>query len=503
MIRNLFFSLLILTFIFSQDQDSTISMSGGLGSVTIDGEIYNQIALRPEIPIGKLGIGLDFYLNINSNGKIHTADYDFSDVKKGARTIIDKIRFVRYGKQTDPFYFKFGNLDNVIIGNGILVNGYSNSLEYPSNRKLGFNIGADFGTLGIEFIVSDFKYEPGLVGGRLNYKILPGLDLGLSFATDVNQYAGLSNKDNDDYPDVYDHYQDDPEKFSESLESYKENSEFWNTIYIELGQPGGPDGFFNWYDSIPGLNHNYYEPQSSPTNDIIGFSLDLNYNFNKKLNLYSQFGTLLANKDDLFLTSDSVFSAGWGLVPLGLSYNLGPIRFSTEYRMNSRYFLFNYWDRAYELNRAIVSFSENGDEIITKEHSLKNYGKMNGIYSELTGNIANLIYLKTSYTYMNGEILTDENEFITQKNNSFTSIISLNKKIIPRLKKAEAFYQQNNVPNPFAFEFTESSIYGYTIGFQLSSDMILQYKSTTSFVMSPSGIYEPISTILVETQFTF
>ncbi len=104
---------------------------------------------------------------------------------------------------------------------------------------------------------------------------------------------------------------------------------------------------------------------------------------------------------------------------------------------------------------------------------------------------------------MNGEILTDENEFITQKNNSFTSIISLNKKIIPRLKKAEAFYQQNNVPNPFAFEFTESSIYGYTIGFQLSSDMILQYKSTTSFVMSPSGIYEPISTILVETQFTF
>ena len=128
---------------------------------------------------------------------------------------------------------------------------------------------------------------------------------------------------------------------------------------------------------------------------------------------------------------------------------------------------------------------------------------MNGIYSQINGNIANLIYLTTSYSYMNGEILTDENEFITQKNNSFTSIISLNKKIIPRLKKAEAFYKQNNVPNPFAFEFTETSIYGYTIRFQMAKDMILQYKSTTSFAISPYGKYEPINTILVETQFTF
>lgn len=500
--RNTFFSiLLIFTSIFAQEADSTMNLSGGLGSITIDGEIYNQISLRPEIPIGKFGIGLDFYLNINSNGKIHTADYDFSDIKSGARTVLDKIRFIRYGKNTDPFYFTFGNLDNVKIGNGILVNGYSNALEYPANRKLGFNFGADFGTIGLEFVMSDFKYEPGLISSRLNYKIIPGLDLGFSIATDINQYAGLSNRDNDDYPDVYDHYPDDPEKFSESLESYEENSEFWNTMYIELGQPGGSDGFFNWYDSIPGLNHNYYKPQSSPKNDVLGFSFDLNYNFNKKLNLYSQFGTLLANEDDLFLTSDSVFSPGWGLVPLGLSYNLGPIQFSAEYRMNSRYFLFNYWDRSYELNRAVVSFEN--DEILTKENSLKNYGKMSGVYSQFSGNIANILYLTSSYTYMKGEVMIDQDVFEIQQNNSFTSILSLNKNFIPRLKKAEAFYQQNNVPNPFYFEFTETSLYGYVVGFQLSPDMILQYKSTTSFVMSPDGGYEPQSTILVETQFAF
>ena len=49
---------------------------------------------------------------------------------------MDKIRFIRYGSTQDPFYFTLGNLDNVILGNGILVNGYTNALEYPSNRKL-------------------------------------------------------------------------------------------------------------------------------------------------------------------------------------------------------------------------------------------------------------------------------------------------------------------------------------------------------------------------------
>ena len=94
MIRKFFFPILIITTLFSQNADSTMSMSGGLGSVTIDGEIYNQIALRPVIPIGKLAIGLDFYLNINSNGDIHTADYDFTDLKTGTRTVVGLIIMV-------------------------------------------------------------------------------------------------------------------------------------------------------------------------------------------------------------------------------------------------------------------------------------------------------------------------------------------------------------------------------------------------------------------------
>jgi len=80
-IRNLliiFFS--ITTSLFSQFDIENISTSGTMGSVTINGEIYNQVSIRPEIPIGKMGIGLDIYLYFNDEG-IYKGNWDFNDGK--------------------------------------------------------------------------------------------------------------------------------------------------------------------------------------------------------------------------------------------------------------------------------------------------------------------------------------------------------------------------------------------------------------------------------------
>ncbi|MAJ43954.1 MAG: hypothetical protein CMF96_04300 [Candidatus Marinimicrobia bacterium] len=497
MIRILIFSQVFLLLIFSQAQDSDISMSGGLGSITIDGEIYNQVSMRPEIPIGKLSIGLDFYLNINSKGEIHLIDYNFSNTKNTSRTIVDKIRFIKYGNKTDPFYFSFGNIDNLVVGNGILINGYSNSLRYPSTRKLGFNVGSDFGKLGFEFFISDIKYEPGLIGGRLNYKIIPKLDFGFTVVSDINQYSGLENRDNDDYPDVYDHYPDNPKKWDEAQELRND----WFEVYEKYINP--ITTFDEWFLELP-LNHNTFKPETSKINSITGLSTDLNYSVNSKLIFYSQIATLFFGEGDVISKSDSsLISNSFGVVPIGISYDFGSFKFLAEYRYNSRYFLFNFWDKSYELNRAVASLEGNENEILTKENSLRNYGKMKGIYIQLTGNILNLFNLTTSFNAMNGEVFSGFHGFGTKKNNSFSSVLSLNKNIIPKLKRAEAYYHQNNVPNPLNFEFTSSSIYGYIIGFKLSENMILQYKSTTSFVMSSNGKYKPLNTILVETQFAF
>ena len=45
-------------------------MGLGIGSATLDGVLYNQLALRPEINIWKIGIGLDLILYIDNEGNI-------------------------------------------------------------------------------------------------------------------------------------------------------------------------------------------------------------------------------------------------------------------------------------------------------------------------------------------------------------------------------------------------------------------------------------------------
>ena len=49
----------ILSILFAQGSPS---LQGAVGAVTIDGKIWNQIALRPVIPIGKVAIALDMVL---------------------------------------------------------------------------------------------------------------------------------------------------------------------------------------------------------------------------------------------------------------------------------------------------------------------------------------------------------------------------------------------------------------------------------------------------------
>ena len=52
------------------------NMGLGVGSATIDGNIYNQVALRPEISLGKLGLGLDLVVYIDSQGNIRKSEWD-------------------------------------------------------------------------------------------------------------------------------------------------------------------------------------------------------------------------------------------------------------------------------------------------------------------------------------------------------------------------------------------------------------------------------------------
>ena len=56
--------LLLIGMLSSQDVNSDIisessGTTGSVGTVTINGKVYNQLSLRPEIHFGNLGIGLE------------------------------------------------------------------------------------------------------------------------------------------------------------------------------------------------------------------------------------------------------------------------------------------------------------------------------------------------------------------------------------------------------------------------------------------------------------
>ena len=488
--------LFLVCTLFAQDSgNSNLSKksgtTGSIGTVTINGQVYNQLSLRPEIPIGKLGVGLDIYLYFNDEG-LYWESWNFSSGGAAYRTIIDKIYYLRWGQPEDNLYFIAGALPSVTLGQGILVYNYANIMEYPQVRQIGLNLQAKVAGIGIELIHSNFKAAaPGVLGIRTSYSIIPKLSIGASFVTDLNQLAGLPDSDGDDYPDYYDFYPDDENKWDDSL--------YWRNIYYEIAK--NYDGFNDWYMKYD----NPYDPSSATNDPISGMALDAAYTLSEKITLYSQIGFLIGEIDTTMLDPTIKLekkSLGVGWVPLGARAKLGPVNLLAEYRIGSRRFIFNYWDQAYDLNRVIVVNS-----IQTRESQLYQYGKLNGFFARADMSVLNLFNLGVGYQNMTGEKWNEEakNYKSGASNQSIQATLGINPSLIPKVGKAEAFYQQSNVLNPFDFSPSSSTILGYNVGIEVSSGVMLMYKSRTTYIsdLDNPGEFKPLDSIQIETQFIF
>jgi len=191
--------------------------------------------------------------------------------------------------------------------------------------------------------------------------------------------------------------------------------------------------------------------------------------------MYAQFAKMMG--ETRYPGTDSTVSLGIGIIPLGLRAELGPVNYILEYRMipNGR-FEFGYWNRSYELERATISQNSDGNiGISTKESKLGIRGKQKGLYFGVQSNLLSILSANISFQTLNGEQWnTDEAKFIDESNQSLQASLSLNKKI-SRLSRAELFYQQKNVPNPFDFEYTESTIMGYRVGISMGDGLVVNY----------------------------
>ena len=90
---NIFLIFILLAFFIPIN--AQIKNQGAIGSVTIDGKVWNQIAMRPVIPLGKWAVALDLAVYFDAQGNIHSEEWNFSSGKSIKNTIIDKIYYIR------------------------------------------------------------------------------------------------------------------------------------------------------------------------------------------------------------------------------------------------------------------------------------------------------------------------------------------------------------------------------------------------------------------------
>ena len=478
------------------------NMGLGVGSATIDGVLYNQLALRPEFRLGKLGIGLDLVLYIDDEGNIRDNEWDETS------DIIDKFLYIRWAERSDPFWFKLGSLDGVTLGYGGILSGYSNMMEFPSIRRVGLDIGVNLAGLGGEVFlanVKDFSRGGTLLGLRGTYTLserLP-ITIGVNYIVDMNQFSGMKDTDEDDIPDIFDDFPD--------------SSNMWNDTDGD-GFPDPHSGIDSIRWDIDADGDNIYDPidtsvivKPQPFNlkenqaNAIGYAFDIGYPILRSnavsAEIYTEFNKLSfpAVQTEQFVRIER---EGTGITIPGIRASFfNFMNLSLEYRIKEEYFVPQFFDQAYDLNRVVPIYPEEGmggAEVFTKDMLVfkdsASVVNTSGYFGSAGFNLFNLVKFSASYANM----VADTTEF-----NSFFAQINLSAENIPKLSEASAFYQRNNDPDPFDFNNPSiNTVLGYRLGYEISTGVSLVWDYREFYRDSGSGL-KPIKQTTIETKFNF
>ena len=485
------------------------SMGLGIGSATLDGVLYNQLALRPEINIWKVGIGLDLVLYVDNEGNMRNEEWD---IENDPGLLLDKILYVRYGKISDPVWVKYGSIEGKTMGYGGLMNGYSNMMEFPTVRRVGINTGFNIGPVGGELFLSNLKdiSRGGTIAGvRMAYTVSDDIPItiGVNYVTDANMFSGLKDKDNDSYPDAFDDFPDD--------------STLWNdTDGDGWPDPGHGDSILDSLIDIDADGDNIIDadensddidlkatPFSLKNNKAVtnALSFDIGYpilNSNLiSLQLYGEYNSLtfpgVSTVDSTFNRPDR---SGSGITLPGLRSTLfGILNLSLEYRMINGSYVPQFFDQAYDLNRVVTNTIDGQTYVRTKDmvvfDTYTDSASSSGLFGSAGLSLFNLINFTASYANMKAD---------TTELKSFNSYLNLNTDNIPKISSAMAYYQRNNDDNPFDFENpTENTIMGYRVGYELSKGVSLIWDFRQFYRDDGKGKMETIQQTNIETTFNF
>jgi len=427
----------------------------GIGAVTMDGQTWTQIALRPEIPIGKLGIALDLTLYFDENGDVRKEDWD------EPKDWIGKIYYVRWGHKGDPLYVKAGALDNVTLGYGVLVRHYSNAMQYPSIRRTGAEFDVTVaGRPQFEGFLADFRElggvgAHGLLGLRVSYPVIGKLRAGASVIADGNLYAGMADADDDHVPDALD-------RFPESDDGYE--YEVWHELRRELGATSQLWDQVRRTASYPGdaWMNSPLQSYAGAQESVQAYVADLGYELLPNLDLYLQYATF------------QDFGDGWAP---GVRWR--PFSFleaGMEYRVWNEEFIGEFFGRSYDNERTFfLASSDSTGALLTKRSLLAGAPAMKGWFADARASIFNILTVYASFNTMK----PDEAGYDDW--NSLFGDASLNLSKVPKLTELGAYYQQTGVESLLDLK-TPSTVHGLRLGYELAPGAEMRFNWRTTYV---------------------
>jgi hypothetical protein len=412
-----------------------------IGAVVIDGQIVNMIGLRPEFTIGKLGVGLDLSIYVDVDGKVLDEYWD------DPADYIDKIYYMRYAHKGDPFYLRAGALEAVTLGYGLVMQDYSNIMEYPSIIRVGAELGLNRQNFVLEAMFANFRElaEPGVFGGRLAYRpltasslpLLRKLEVGATAVVDGNQYAAVEDMLETDLPDsLYD-----------------------NREAIVWGLDAG----------VPLLR---------------GSIMDVD--------LYAQFA--------------QIDGYGHGLTVPGLRAAAGPLTMEFEYCIFGEQFISDYFNRTYDLERAQSLGA--ADPLTTKGYMGKKdflapendpdgrfQDSKQGWYGGLGVSLLDIVDVWGSVQLLGSGETADESGYLEAVANTSW---------IPKISVLSAYAQQAHVQDLFDFERGPWTAYGASLGYEIAAgvSLIMSIRGTYADT-DGDGVVDPIRTTQFETMFRF
>jgi hypothetical protein len=123
-------------------------IGGSLGASIFKGKPYLMIGVSPQFEFGDWGLGIDGAIRVSNKGELRKEDFD---------QLYDAVRwvnYIRFNKPKDDFYFRVGGLVHSTLGNGSIVDNYTNNSSYD-DRRVGAAARLDLGFLGAEALVGD------------------------------------------------------------------------------------------------------------------------------------------------------------------------------------------------------------------------------------------------------------------------------------------------------------------------------------------------------------